>query len=178
MKTCIVCNKEKEEIYFHKDKYKKDGLRNQCKECRSHKKIRKIIVKENHKNLDKCISRSIYRAIKRNKSGFIWERVTGITLEELINHIEKQFDDIMNWDNYGSNWVIDKIIPTSLYRYSDIANNEFKKAWSLKNLRPYSRVLHNRRKEKIIWEMVHYYKLYDILPVGLLGDTLWIEKNL
>lgn len=178
MKKCSICGLEKEESEFHKDVHQKDGLKNQCKFCRSHKRIRKLIVKENHKLLDRSISRSIYTSIKRNKEEYIWERVIGITFKELKNHIEKQFDDIMTWNNYGSYWIINKIIPTSMYRYSDRVNNEFLKAWSLKNLRPYPRVLQNRRKEKLIWEEIDFYKLYDILPVGLLGDTLWIKKNL
>lgn len=178
MKICSICKLEKEENEFHKDVHQKDGLKNQCKSCRVHKRIRKTIVKENHKLLDKSITRSINRSFKNNKEGYIWERVIGITFKELKKHIENQFDDVMNWNNYGSYWVIDKIIPTSMYRYSDRINNEFLKAWNIKNFRPYPKLLHNRRKEKLIWEEIDYYKLYDILPVGLLGDTLWIEKNL
>ena len=177
MKKCSICGLEKDYTEFHKDVYQKDGLKNQCKECRSHKKIRKQIAKENHKSLDKSITRSINRSIKRNKKGYIWERVIGITLEELKLHLENQFDDIMTWDNYGEYWVINKIISTSLYRYSDRINNEFLKAWSIKNFRPYPKLLQKRKKEKIIWEEIHHYKLYDILPIGILGDTLWIEKN-
>lgn len=178
MKTCSVCKKIKKRSEFHKDSCQKDGLKNQCRECRVNKKIRKTIVTEDHRNLDRSISRSIYRSIKRNKGGYIWERVIGISLGELRLHLESQFDDLMSWENYGSYWVVDKIIPTALYRYSDRINNEFLKAWSIKNLRPYPRVLHNQRKEKIIWEMIDYYKLYDILPIGLIGDKLWIERNL
>jgi len=37
----------------------------------------------------------------------------GCTLEELKLHIESQFTDGMNWDNYGE-WHIDHIIPLSL----------------------------------------------------------------
>jgi hypothetical protein len=178
MKRCSICGLEKDYSEFHKDVHQKDGYKNQCRRCRSHKRIRKQVVKENHKLLDKSISRSIYRSFKNKKKGYIWERVIGITFDELKQHLENQFDDIMCWDNYGSYWVIDKIIPTSMYRYSDRVNNEFLKAWSIKNFRPYPRVLHNRRKEKLIWEVIDHYKLYDILPVGLLGDTLWINKNL
>jgi len=133
---------------------------------------------EKHTGLDKSISRSIYRSLKRRRSGYIWERTIGITYEEITKHLESQFDDIMTWENYGSYWVVDKIIPTAYYRYRDRINNEFKKAWSLKNLRPYPRHLHLKRKEKIIWELIDFYKLYDILPIGLLGDNLWTEKNL
>ena len=72
----------------------------------------------------------------------------------------------MNWENYGSYWVVDKIIPTSFYRYSDRINNEFQKAWSIKNLRPLTRVDHNRRGKHIDMDLVELYSLYDILPIG------------
>jgi hypothetical protein len=167
LKVCSLCKNEKEYSEFHKDKHQKDGLKNQCKECRKTKKLKK-----NHKNLDKCISRSIYRAFKNNKKGYIWERIINISFDELKQHLENQFDSDMTWENYGNYWVIDKIIPTSMYRYSDKINNEFQKAWSLKNLRPYQRKLHNSKKSKVLWEVVDNYKIFDILPIGLLGDIL------
>ena len=176
MKQCNRCKKNKELEEFHKDNKSKDGRKTICKECRSNKKIRKRITKS-HKKLDRSISRSIYFSIKRNKSGYIWEKIININLSELKNHLENQFDDIMSWNNYGSYWVIDKIIPTSFYNYSDRINNEFYKAWSLKNLRPYPKHLHNIRKQKIMWELIDNYSLYDILPIGIIGDNLWKEKN-
>ena len=108
-----------------------------------------------------------YKLSSENKSGFIWERITGITLEELKKHLEEQFDENMNWDNYGSYWIVDKIISTSHYSYSTI-NTEFKKAWCLKNMRPLSKIEHTRKKNKIDWELVEKYSLFDILPIGVL----------
>lgn len=35
MKTCSKCGAEKHPKHFSKDKYKKDGLNSQCKDCRS-----------------------------------------------------------------------------------------------------------------------------------------------
>lgn len=120
------------------------------------------------------VSQSMRRAIKRNKEGYIWERVTGISLVELKKHLEEQFDDKMSWDNYGSYWVIDKIIPSSSYK----SNAEAKKFLSLKNLRPYPRKLRNSRKQGIDWELVESYHLYDILPIGQLGGPEWLEESL
>lgn len=169
-KTCSICGLEKDHSEFHKDGHQKYGLKNLCKSCRSKKNIRKIIVGTGHKKFDKLINRSIYRAFKKKKEGFIWESVINISYKELKEHLEKQFDDVMNWDNYGSHWVIDKIIPTSMFKYSNVKNNEFKKAWSLKNLRPFPRKIHCKRKDKILLNIIDYYKLYDILPIGLLGE--------
>lgn len=126
------------------------------------------------KGFNGLVSQSINRAINRDRGGYIWERVLGITLSDLKTHLEKQFDENMNWDNYGDYWVIDKIIPLKPY----LSNDEFRKVWSLKNLRPYPRKLRNSRKQGIDWELVEEYHLYDILPIGILGDNLWTNKNL
>ena len=40
--------------------------------------------------------------------------ILGCTFEEFKIHIEKQFDDKMNWDNHGSYWHYDHIKPISL----------------------------------------------------------------
>jgi len=121
---------------------------------------------KDHKDLDRLISKSIYRAFKKQKSGMIFEQTIGITFLELKKHIEEQFDESMNWNNYGSYWVVDKIIPTRFYRYSDHINGEFKKAWNIKNFRPLERIEHNRRPKTIEFELVNKYNLFDILPIG------------
>lgn len=44
----------------------------------------------------------------------------GCSLEELMNHLESQFQEGMSWDNYGKNgWVIDHIIPCSYFDMTD-----------------------------------------------------------
>jgi len=58
----------------------------------------------------------------------------------------------MNWENRGTynpntwkdddlstwTWNIDHIIPHSLFNYTSLEDEDFKKCWSLDNLRPYS----------------------------------------
>lgn len=57
------------------------------------------------------------------------------TLDELINHLEKQFTPLMTWDNYGE-WHVDHIIPMTKFKFSSTEDREFKLCWSLENLRP------------------------------------------
>jgi hypothetical protein len=40
LKRCTACKKEKTNNEYHKDKYRPDGLTQQCKECRKQAKIR------------------------------------------------------------------------------------------------------------------------------------------
>ena len=58
------------------------------------------------------------------------------TPAELKEHIEKQFDEHMNWDNYGTYWNVDHIVPQAALIYDSLTHPNFKKCWALNNLRP------------------------------------------
>jgi hypothetical protein len=72
--------------------------------------------------------------------------------EELVIHIEKQFETWMTWNNQGKynsktwddndqttwKWQLDHIIPHSDLPYDNMEHPNFKKAWALSNLRPLS----------------------------------------
>lgn len=74
------------------------------------------------------------RTISKNNQK--WENLVGYTLNHLKIHLESKFDDKMNWDNYGSYWHIDHIVPESSFKYSTYEDESFKKCWSLENLQP------------------------------------------
>lgn len=73
-------------------------------------------------------------------------------IEKLHNYLENQFEQWMNWNNYGRydattwndnnqttwTWQIDHIIPQSKLPYTSMENDNFKKCWALENLRPLS----------------------------------------
>lgn len=77
---------------------------------------------------------AIYKAI-RFHSKFI-EQLLGYTENQLKEHLENQFTSEMTWDNYGSYWEIDHIIPINVFNYQAVSDKEFKICWSLLNLRP------------------------------------------
>lgn len=98
----------KDKIRLNKNKYQKDK-----RETDSLFKIRT--------NISGLIRYSIKRHgfKKKNKT----EDILGCSFEEFKIHLESQFEDWMNWDNYGNpkdgiyepnkTWDIDHIIPTS-----------------------------------------------------------------
>jgi hypothetical protein len=88
------------------------------------------------------ISSSMRRSLKGGKSGRHWEDLVGYTLEDLMQHLEAQFEDWMTWDNHGKyekgkkKWQIDHIKPKSLFNFETPEDPEFKECWALENLQP------------------------------------------
>ena len=120
--------------------YKKYIKRNKEKYKLNQREYRKHYTKNRRKKdpkfrLSKNISSAIWFVLKGNKVWKKWERLVGYTINDLIEHLEKQFDDKMNWNNYGK-WQIDHIIPKSFFDIKKIKDNEFKKCWTLDNLQP------------------------------------------
>ena len=74
------------------------------------------------------------------------------SIQELKEHLEKQFEPWMSWNNWGKyklktwdnndqltwTWQIDHIVPQSKLSYISMEDENFKKCWSLGNLRPLS----------------------------------------
>ena len=162
MLKCNQCNELKDEIMFHIDKRAKSGRYSICKKCRKIGYTKSIGAKK----IDLYIKQSIIRSIRQNKSGLVWEKVLGFTLQDLKNHLELLFDDTMTWNNYGT-WGIALIIPKAYYHYNGI-NNEFKKCWSLKNMYPLP--IKKCIKRKIDIALIKKYQLIDIVPLGYLLD--------
>lgn len=98
------------------------------------------------------ISRAIRSIIKKNNNP--WITFLNYSAEDLKNHLmnHPEREPWMNWENYGIynsktwddndsstwTWQIDHIIPQSLFKYTTLEDEDFKKCWSLSNLRPYS----------------------------------------
>lgn len=73
----------------------------------------------------------------------------------------------MNWDNYGSYWEIDHIIPVNTFDFIKHTDSDFKICWSLANLRPLESIANKKRpkdgsdisqeiKDKILKGVVSY----------------------
>ena len=95
------------------------------------------------------ISRSIRTHIKGNKKGACWESIVGFTSDELRRHLEKRFSPGMTWDNYGTFWNIDHIVPISAFNFSSQGDHDFTLCWSLKNLRPLKVSENNKKRARV-----------------------------
>ena len=76
-----------------------------------------------------------------------------------MKHLEDQFDQNMTWDNYGSYWQVDHIIPQSVFDYK--SEQHLKWCWSLENLRPLEAIENISKNDSIILEEVEKISFYE-----------------
>jgi hypothetical protein len=105
--------------------------------------------------LRRYISKNIWRMLKINNSSKVGCSILNhlpYSLIELTKYIESLFEPWMNWSNQGLyeekewnnnnsstwKWQLDHIIPQSDLPYTSMDDENFRKAWSLSNLRPLS----------------------------------------
>ena len=114
----------------------------------------KVLVALARMNYSIFVGRMIARALAdlgaHKDMSFL--KAVAYTMQELTQHLEKQFESWMTWDNYGVyrkdtwndadvstwTWQLDHIIPQSSLPYASMQDDNFKKCWSLDNLRPLS----------------------------------------
>lgn len=77
----------------------------------------------------------MHRALNGRKAGRSWRQLVPYSLEQLMDHLERQFLPGMTWENKGK-WHIDHIRPLSSFKFEKPEDAEFQDAWSLANLRP------------------------------------------
>jgi hypothetical protein len=131
IKKCNTCFKIKPFNDFYPEKNSWDKLQNKCKSCttdynntynpylkESNRIHRKKYLKEKYNNdleyrLLLTLRNRINRSLQNKDNNSI--ELLGCSIEKWIVHLESQFDENMNWENYGKNgyWEIDHIIPLS-----------------------------------------------------------------
>ena len=82
-----------------------------------------------------CNVRSrVYQGLKHNTKSSSIQDIIGCSFEQLKAHLEKQFNDKMSWENYGTYWHLDHIKPISLF---DLANrDQLHEAFNYMNCQP------------------------------------------
>ena len=83
----------------------------------------------------------------------------GYARKELMKHLEDQFDQNMTWDNYGSYWHVDHIIPKSVFEPTN--EQHLKWCWSLENLRPLEAGENMSKNDNIILEEIEKISFYE-----------------
>ena len=151
-KECKKCYNKQRKEYYEKNrdqalKYAKN-YRETHKEQRN-KYIKHRKIKDFKYKLNLNISRAMRRSLKNGKNGYHWESYVDFTREDLVKHLEKQFTSGMIWGNYGEYWVIDHIIPISIFNFDNYSQLDFKMCWALENLRPLERTKNSKKCAQI-----------------------------
>lgn len=110
--------------------------------------------------LRRNVSMTVTQALKRqlaSKNGASTFEYLPYTPLQLMEHIETQFNEHMSWDNYGSYWDLDHIVPQAALIYDSLTHPKFAKCWALNNLRPLEKYK-NRSKGSWHEGKIHRYK--------------------
>lgn len=141
-------NKEKRQQYSRQYYYNNTETQ-KLKSKNYHKKRRSIDPAfKLRKNISTLIS-IIIRSNGSSKMGQSVLKYLSYTIQELKEHLENQFDDNMNWENYGSYWSLDHIYPQSKLPYTNMEEENFQKCWALSNLRPLEKIANIKKGNKI-----------------------------
>jgi hypothetical protein len=83
------------------------------------------------------ISRSILKSLRGgDKGGVTWPKLVGYDAATLIQHLKKTMPEGYTWADYGKEKLhIDHIVPVAAFNFSSPDDIDFKKCWSLNNLR-------------------------------------------
>jgi hypothetical protein len=174
MKTCKKCNINKPFNEYYKQARHKHLYRSYCKECcvsiqknrqdkdpkkhysHTFKYKKKTNYDYNRKQNNPLIKlafivrsrlRSALKAKQWSKTSNFYDYI-GCSLEELKNHIEKQFQPGMTWENHGlKTWHIDHIKSLSLAKTEE----EMYKLCHYTNLQPLWAKDNLRKSNKLIY---------------------------
>jgi hypothetical protein len=163
---CIECHKSGCKNYYknHKDEIQEYNLKNRAKILARKKQYRKQNKQKiaeykywYHKNryqndieyrlLHNC-GNHIRTYLKQNKENQRSTELLGCTIAELKQHLENKFDSKMLWENYGSYWHIDHIIPCASFDFADPIQQ--KQCFHYTNLQPLEAKENIRKSNKII----------------------------
>lgn len=133
-------------------KYYEDGTYDSWKKFVSPKRTPEEEIQH---RLRKRVSWHVRNYLKKQlipKESATWQKLD-YSPEELKEHLESLFDENMSWENYGTYWHIDHIIPQSKLLYKTLDDDNFKTCWSLENLRPLEAIENIKKSNKIIGEI-------------------------
>ncbi len=89
--------------------------------------------------------------VRSAKNGLRTVEFIGCTIAHLKQHLERQFQEGMAWDNYGiGGWEIDHILPVASFDLSKA--DQIKQCWHWTNLRPLWRLQNRTKGQKIGYE--------------------------
>jgi len=185
-KHCPKCDKTLNKTEFPSDPSRLDGLYGLCKSCKAlqdkeykinnpekiralNKKRMEIPQNKISKNLRTRLGKLV-----RDKNSGTFEYV-GMSIPNFKNWLEYQFDENMNWNNYGSYWEIDHVIPCASFDLT-IEDNIYK-CFSWENSRPFNASQNSSKNAKIIESEINSHAVIVSKYKKLMNITNKSNKN-
>jgi 5-methylcytosine-specific restriction endonuclease McrA len=97
--------------------------------------------------LDALIRNAVYRSLAGTRKQSSTYEALGYSLDTLKQHLERQFQGAMSWENYGE-WHVDHIVPLAEFEIDGTGSDGFRAAWALGNLRPLWATENIRKRDK------------------------------
>jgi len=173
VKNKLYRNENKENISNQRKEYRnreyiKEHIKYKNKE---YLPIRKKKIKEKRiSNLNFKISEilrsKIHKMLKNQKTSYA--KYIGCDIEWFKKWLEFRFDKNMNWDNLGSYWQIDHILPINLFDFTKENNIMICFHWT--NLQPLESTENRQKSNKL---KLHYYynNIVNVYRFNRLNNT-------
>lgn len=139
----------------HSAAYSITTRENRNKRRRENKRVR--LSEDTCYRIRHSLSCNLSAALKRQKHRKDLSVVDaiGCSMEQLKDHLESQFVPGMTWDNYGSMWHVDHVLPTSRFDLKLIAQQRACYGW--RNLRPLWAVENCRKGDRLEVNISEFY---------------------
>ncbi len=194
-KVCSICNTEKSIDNFYKSYRHKDGYFKWCNTCHEQKvknkgnnskiKRTKEYMIEYNKNRMNDIIYQLKYIIRSNLHSYLRKNINsskqnsslkylGCSFDFFKKWFEYNFDTNMSWDNRGSYWHIDHIIPCSSFDLT--IQDEIYKCYNWTNLRPLEKRENILKSNNIDNELI---KIFEAKSKQFLKTITYnIEENI
>jgi hypothetical protein len=111
----------------------KNANRDQLAQARR-KYVRQRYATDIQFKLANIIRSRLIRVLKGRRKGVKTLELLGCSFNELKLHLESGFDEKMTWDNHGTYWHVDHIIPLAVFDLTD--EEDLRAACNYRNLQP------------------------------------------
>lgn len=145
----------KETNCIQKKKYRNENKEHIKIKQKEYLPIRKEKIKERRKNdknfqLSEILRSKYHKMIKGKNTSY--KDIIGCEIKQLKDWLEFQFDKNMSWENQGSYWEIDHILPINKFNFEN--EREIHICFNWTNLQPLYKIENKRKTDNI---ELHYY---------------------